>query len=91
MNLNRREDDARVLAWLRERGPVTVTVKQAALGTTLPRCTVRASLAALGDQGLVCLMYDAGDDAYLVRHIHADPGPCDESLGVTVREVYPDW
>ena len=42
MNLNRREDDARVLAWLRERGPVTVTVKQVARGTTLPRCTVRA-------------------------------------------------
>lgn len=91
MNLNRREDDARVLAWLRERGPVTVTVKQVARGTTLPRCTVRACMAVLGDQGLVCLMYDSLYDTYLVRHIHAEPGSCEESLGETIQEVHPDW
>lgn len=91
MNLNRREDDERVLGWLRGRGPVTVTVKQVAQGTALPRCTVRACLASLGEQGLLCLMYDMRDDAYLVRHIHADPGPCEDPLEATIQEGHPDW
>lgn len=85
------EADEAVLAWLRERGPVAVTAKQVAQGTGAARVTVRASVMALADQGLVCLMYDPSDDTYLIRHLHAGPGSCEDSLGAVIQDVHPDW
>lgn len=90
MNLAPLEADAAVLAWLRERGPVTVTVKQIAQGAGIARVTVRASVMALSDEGLVCLIYDPSDDTFTIRHLHAAPGSCEQSLAAVIRDIYPD-
>jgi hypothetical protein len=84
------DSDARVLACLRGEGPGTVTVKQLAQKTGLPRITVRTSVDALALDGLVCLMTNSQDTVYMIRHLHAEPGECSEPLGVTVQEVHPD-
>lgn len=84
------ENDARTLAWLRGNGPGTVTVKQVATETGMTRAIVRACILALGERGLVCLMSDAADTRYMIRHLHAEPGDCQDSLGAVVVEVHPD-
>jgi DNA-binding IclR family transcriptional regulator len=84
------ENDAAVLACLRRDGPGTVTVKQLAEKAGLPRVTVRASMMALAETGLVCVIATPQETRYMIRHLHAEPGPCAHSLGHTVQEVHPD-
>lgn len=82
------EGDAAVLAFLRAEGPGTVTVRKIAESTGIPRVTVRASVAVLATDGLVCLMASTDETAYMVRHLHAGKSevPCEEPLGCVIRE-----
>lgn len=80
------DSDAAVLAALREEGPCTLTVRQLALKAGVPRVSVRASVAALSVEGLICVIADEYDSLYSVRHIHAAPGSCGHSLGRTICE-----
>jgi MarR family len=84
------DSDAAVLAALREYGPGTVTVKQVAEMAGVPRVTARVAVAYLALDGLICLIPDVHEIGYMIRHLHAEPGTCEESLGVTVQEVHPD-
>jgi hypothetical protein len=80
------DSDTAVLTALREDGPCTVTVRQLAARTGLPRVTVRASVAALSVDGLICVISSEDEAFYTVRHIHAAPGTCGHSLGCTISE-----
>jgi hypothetical protein len=82
------ESDAAVLAFLREEGPGTVSVKRIAERTGVPRVTVRTSVCALALDGLVCLVANIDETAYMIRHLHAGrkSGPCEEPLGCTIQE-----
>lgn len=80
------DSDAAVLAFLRSEGPGTVTVKRLAAETGFSRITVRTSVTALAVDGLVCLIPDIEETAYLIRHLHAAPGTCEHSLGCEIRE-----
>lgn len=80
------DDDAVVLACLRAEGPGTITVKQLAEKTGLPRVTARTSVAALAMDGLVCLIADPTETRYLVRHLHVSPRRCEEPLGSVIQE-----
>jgi len=80
------DSDAAVLASLRAEGPCTVTVKQLAARTGLPRVTVRTSVTVLALDGLVCVIPNEGESAYMIRHLHAGPGSCEHSLGCTIQE-----
>jgi DNA-binding Lrp family transcriptional regulator len=84
------DSDAKVLACLREHGPGTITVKQLAQMTGLPRITVRTSVDTLDFDGLICLLTNGPETTYMIRHLHADPGECGQPLGMTVQEVHPD-
>lgn len=84
------DNDAVVLRCLREHGPGTVTVKQLARAAEMARITVRTSVTALALDGLVCLIPDAGATGYMIRHLHAVPGPCGQPLVATIQEVHPD-
>jgi DNA-binding IclR family transcriptional regulator len=80
------DSDAAVLAFLRAEGPGTVTVRQVAEGAGVPRVTARTSVAVLAVDGLVCLISSDDESAYMIRHIHAERGPCEYSLGCTIQE-----
>lgn len=82
--------DTTVLARLRADGPGTVTVRQLAADTGLRKMTVRVAVACLASEGLVCVIPDHEENAYLVRHLHAGPGECEEPLGRAIQEVHPD-
>jgi hypothetical protein len=70
------DNDTAVLGCLREYGPGTITV--------------RTSVTALSLDGLVCLIPDVQETAYMIRHLHAGPGNCEEPLGCEIQEVHPD-
>jgi hypothetical protein len=82
------EADAAVLAFLRSEGPGTLTVKRIAVKTGIPRITVRTSVTALALDGLVCLVANIDETAYMIRHLHAGKSgiPCEEPLGCTIQE-----
>lgn len=80
------DSDEAVLAYLREAGPGTVSVRRLARETGLPRVTVQASLFALTVEGLICTLTDPGESLFMIRHVHAAPGHCGHSLGCTVSE-----
>lgn len=84
------DDDAVVLAALRERGPGTVSVRLLHKVTGLPSVTVRVSVTALVIDGLVCLIPDTGETRYLIRHLHAGPGQCDQPMGTVIQGAPPD-
>lgn len=84
------DNDVRVLAALREHGPGTITVKQLAGAAGTARVTVRASVTALALEGLVCLIPAGQETAYMIRHLHAEPGECSEPLHDVIQEVHPD-
>jgi hypothetical protein len=84
------DNDTAVLGCLREYGPGTITVKQLAALAGLSRITVRTSVTALAVDGLVCLIPDVQETAYMIRHLHAGPGNCEEPLGCEIQEVHPD-
>jgi MarR family len=88
MMIGPEKSDAAVLAFLRAEGPGTVTVKRVAQGTGIPRVTVRASVAALAVDGLVCVIPNIDETAYMIRHLHAEKsaGPCEEPLGHAIQE-----
>lgn len=81
------DSDAAVLAFLRAEGPGTVTVKQIAEKTGVPRVTVRASVAALAVDGLVCLIANHGETVYAVQHLHSGKSgaPCEEPLSCAIQ------
>jgi hypothetical protein len=81
------DGDEAVLAYLRGRGPCTLTVRELATGTGIPRVTARASVAALSVDGLVCLIINGDETVYRVRHLHAAPGRCEYSLACTISEA----
>lgn len=85
------DGDAAVLAFLRGEGPGTVTVRRISEETGVARVTVRASVAALSVDGLVCVIPSIDETAYMVRHLHAGrtPGRCEEPLGCTIFEDGP--
>lgn len=85
-----KQTDAIVLAKMREFGPGTITVKELARLTGLPRITVRTAVSILGSEGLVCLMADITETTYMIRHLHAEPGECDQPLACSIQEVHPD-
>lgn len=80
------DSDAAVLEYLRAEGPGTVTVKRLAQRTGLHRVTARTSVASLSMTGLVCVIPSADESLYMIRHLHAAPGPCEYSLGCTIQE-----
>lgn len=84
------ENDAKVLTTLREHGPGTITVRQLAENAGLPRVTVRTAVAVLSFDGLVCLITDSSASTYVICHLHAGPGECEEPLGRAIQEVHPD-
>jgi DNA-binding IclR family transcriptional regulator len=84
------DNDATVLACLRRYGPGTITVKQLAQMAELPRVTVRASVDVLAMDGLVCLMSDCQETTYMIRHLHAEAGLCEQPLGAVIQDVHPD-
>jgi hypothetical protein len=84
------ENDARLLAFLRGHGPGTVTVKYLAEATGLSRVTVRVSATALAVEGLVCLVPVCAETQYVIRHLHAEAGRCEEPLEAVIQEVHPD-
>jgi len=45
---------------------------------------------ALNTAGLVCVLHDLGETQYVVQHLHAVPGRCQDELGLVVVEVHPD-
>jgi predicted DNA-binding transcriptional regulator len=85
-----RQDDAAVLAYLRGHGPGGVRVREIREAAGLHSATVRASVLALMVDGLVCVIPGEGENGYLVRHLHAGPGECEEPLGQVIQEVHPD-
>jgi hypothetical protein len=56
----------------------------------MARVTVRTSVAALALDGLVCLITDAQETRYMIRHLHAEAGSCEQPLAATIQEVHPD-
>lgn len=82
--------DAAVLAALRGYGPGNITVRQLHEMTRVASVMVRVAVTALTVDGLVCVIPDEGESRYLVRHLHAEPGECAESLGRVIQEVHPD-
>lgn len=83
------DSDKAVLAFLRGEGPGTVTVKQLSQRTGIPRVTVRTSVAVLAEEGLLCVIADDSETAYMIRHLHAAPGACQYPLACTVSEDFP--
>jgi DNA-binding transcriptional ArsR family regulator len=88
--MTRDEADARVLAALRDHGPGKVSVKLLAAETGVPRVAVSASIMALTVAGLVCALHDLGETQYVVQHLHAMAGRCEDHIGAVVVEVHPD-
>lgn len=88
--ISRKQADAIVLAKMREFGPGTITIKELARQTGLPRITVRTCVAVLGNEGLVCLVADIAETTYMIRHLHAEPGECNQPLACSIQEVHPD-
>lgn len=84
------ESDARVLAALRKLGPGRYSVKLIAAEAQVPRVTVISSVMALLEEGLVCALHDSGETSYIVQHLHAGCGRCEESIGSVVMEIHPD-
>jgi len=81
------EADARVLAVLRDLGPGKVSAKLIAAEAGVPRVTVSTSVMALSAVGLVCALHDLGETQYVVQHLHARQGRCEDSMGAVVVEV----
>lgn len=81
------DSDAAILAFLRECGPGTVSVRRISEKTGVPRVTVRASVGCLAESGLVCVISEDQESVYVVRHLHAGPGPCGHSLRTVIREA----
>lgn len=72
------EDDAAVLAYLDERGPGQVTLKDITAATGLRGVTVRVCLYSLQGRQLICHAVDRsgwgyGAERYLIEHLHDDP------------------
>lgn len=84
------DSDAAVLRFLRSEGPGTVTVRQLATATGIPRVTVRTAVASLAVDGLLCVIASADESTYMIRHLHAAPGPCEQPLACKIRED-PSW
>lgn len=82
--------DARVLAALRRLGPGKVSAKLLAAEARVPRVTVSTSIMSLTVAGLVCALHDLGETQYVVQHLHAEPGRCEEPMGAVVMEIHPD-
>jgi predicted transcriptional regulator of viral defense system len=82
------ESDGWVLAFLRREGPGTVTVRRIAEKTGVPRVTVRASVAVLAVDRLICLIANVDETAYMIQHLHAEKSdlPCEEPFGCTIQE-----
>jgi hypothetical protein len=82
------DSDTAVLSFLRAEGPGTVTVKRIAAKTGVPRVAVRASVAALAVDRLVCVIANADETVYMIRHLHAEKSgvPCEDPLGCAIQE-----
>jgi len=84
------EADARVLDVLRRLGPGKVSVKLLAAEAGMARVTAITCVMALNTAGLICVLHDLGETQYVVQHLHAVPGRCQDELGLVVVEVHPD-
>jgi DNA-binding IclR family transcriptional regulator len=81
-------DRATVLEWLRRHGTGRVSATEAAALTGLPRGRVITVMHYLEAEGLICRVQEEwGTSAYVVRHLHAAPGPCGIPLAVTLDET----